>query len=214
MRLDNDGLAARKILLIIAIAIVVGGVGWLWYRTTQDSIRQVNSFGECAAAGYPIEESDPRRCRTPDGRSFPEENIAPEEDRQEPRTEEDEESETDQEQVVEYTSEGGDRVRMRQPHKDEVVTSPLTVKGEVKGTWAFEGEFRVELTDARREVITQTPARLRGDHMTEDFVPFETTLEYPQEGRGGQGYLILRKSNPSGEPERDDSLELPIRFSE
>jgi hypothetical protein len=30
----------------------------------------VNSFDECAAAGYPIMESYPERCRTPDGRTF------------------------------------------------------------------------------------------------------------------------------------------------
>ena len=30
----------------------------------------VNSFDECSAAGYPIMESHPERCRTPDGRTF------------------------------------------------------------------------------------------------------------------------------------------------
>ncbi|MBN2517462.1 MAG: hypothetical protein JXB14_01315 [Candidatus Altiarchaeota archaeon] len=33
----------------------------------------VNSFGECVAAGYPVMESYPRQCRTPDGRTFIEE---------------------------------------------------------------------------------------------------------------------------------------------
>lgn len=30
----------------------------------------INSFEDCATAGYPIMESYPRQCRTPDGRSF------------------------------------------------------------------------------------------------------------------------------------------------
>jgi len=30
----------------------------------------VNSFDECEAAGYPVMESYPERCRTPDGRTF------------------------------------------------------------------------------------------------------------------------------------------------
>jgi hypothetical protein len=34
---------------------------------------QINSFEECAAAGYPVMESYPRQCRTPDGRHFVEE---------------------------------------------------------------------------------------------------------------------------------------------
>ena len=31
---------------------------------------QINSFEECAVAGYPIMESYPEQCRTPDGRLF------------------------------------------------------------------------------------------------------------------------------------------------
>lgn len=41
-----------------------------------------NSFEECAAAGYPVTESYPRRCTTPDGTSFveilPPQSSAPE----------------------------------------------------------------------------------------------------------------------------------------
>ena len=34
------------------------------------TITTINSFEECAAAGYPIMESYPEQCRTPDGRNF------------------------------------------------------------------------------------------------------------------------------------------------
>ncbi len=37
----------------------------------------VSSFEDCAAAGYPVMESYPRQCRTPDGRNFTEETAAP-----------------------------------------------------------------------------------------------------------------------------------------
>ncbi|HCS78848.1 TPA: hypothetical protein DIV55_03825 [Patescibacteria group bacterium] len=30
----------------------------------------ISSFAACAAAGYPVAESYPRQCRTPDGRNF------------------------------------------------------------------------------------------------------------------------------------------------
>ncbi|PSO43662.1 hypothetical protein BRC20_00685 [Candidatus Saccharibacteria bacterium QS_8_54_8] len=217
----KKGLTTPKTCLIIAVVIVIGGVGWLWYRATQDSIRQVNSFEECAAAGYPIQESDPRRCHGPDGHSFTEEDKTAKKDQKEDRKKdrddspatEDQQPGGDREQTVEYTSNGGDPVRMRRPHKNSVVSSPLTIKGEVKGRWAFEGDFPVELTDGRGEVIARTPARLQGDHRTENLVPFQATVEYPQQGRSGQGQLILRKSNSSGQPERDDVLKLPIRFS-
>lgn len=31
---------------------------------------EINSFEDCAAAGYPIMESYPERCATPEGKSF------------------------------------------------------------------------------------------------------------------------------------------------
>ncbi|MEK6839529.1 MAG: hypothetical protein AABX72_01190 [Nanoarchaeota archaeon] len=36
---------------------------------------KINSFDECARAGYPIMESYPRQCATPDGRTFAEEAV-------------------------------------------------------------------------------------------------------------------------------------------
>lgn len=36
------------------------------------SYSNINSFAECVSAGYPIMESFPRQCRTPDGRNFTE----------------------------------------------------------------------------------------------------------------------------------------------
>lgn len=35
-----------------------------------DAFAGINSFEDCAAAGYPIMESFPEQCRTPDGRLF------------------------------------------------------------------------------------------------------------------------------------------------
>lgn len=35
-----------------------------------DNDREITSFEECAGAGYPIAESYPRQCRTPDGQHF------------------------------------------------------------------------------------------------------------------------------------------------
>jgi len=35
-------------------------------------LNSINSFSDCAAAGFPVMEVSPRRCRTSDGRSFTE----------------------------------------------------------------------------------------------------------------------------------------------
>jgi spore germination protein GerM len=48
--------------------------------------------------------------------------------------------------------------------------------------------------------------------MTEEYVPFEATLSFnpPQTETGT---LILSKDNPSGLPEHDDELRIPVRFA-
>ena len=38
---------------------------------------EITSFEECVEAGYPVMESYPRQCRTPDGRTFTEEVEIP-----------------------------------------------------------------------------------------------------------------------------------------
>jgi hypothetical protein len=38
--------------------------------STQPNQPEIDSFEDCAAAGYPIMESYPEQCRTPDGRTF------------------------------------------------------------------------------------------------------------------------------------------------
>lgn len=39
-------------------------------NNTNESSSAINSFEDCAAAGYPVMESFPRQCRLPDGRTF------------------------------------------------------------------------------------------------------------------------------------------------
>lgn len=53
---------------IIAIIILVGG--YFIARSQTRKVINITNFEECATAGYPIMESYPEQCRTPDGRTF------------------------------------------------------------------------------------------------------------------------------------------------
>jgi hypothetical protein len=55
---------------IAALAILVLMAALLFVLATAPSRRQINSYGDCRNAGYPVQESYPEVCRTPDGRSF------------------------------------------------------------------------------------------------------------------------------------------------
>ncbi|MBI5530031.1 MAG: hypothetical protein HY918_00835 [Candidatus Doudnabacteria bacterium] len=92
------------------------------------------------------------------------------------------------------------------------ISSPLTITGEAKGTWFFEASFPVILTDWDGKIIAQGIAKANGDWMTENFVPFEAILQFVKPGYKNNGSLILKKDNPSGLPQNDAALEIPVIF--
>ncbi len=104
-----------------------------------------------------------------------------------------------------------DLVRVTSPLENQVVTSPLVIRGEARGTWYFEASFPVELSASDGTVLVQHYAQAQGEWMTEDFVPFESTLLFDA-GNATSGVLILHKDNPSGLPEYDDELRIPVSF--
>jgi len=91
------------------------------------------------------------------------------------------------------------------------VSSPLTIKGEARGYWYFEASFPVELLDGNGNQLAIKPAQAQGEWMTEDFVPFSVTLTFPPPATA-TGTLMLRKDNPSGLPENEDWLAIPVTF--
>ena len=65
----------KKIIWITGVIIIFGGVS-LYFGLNQQPLSpsdKVTNFEECARAGYPVGESHPRQCWTPDGRHFVEE---------------------------------------------------------------------------------------------------------------------------------------------
>ncbi len=92
-----------------------------------------------------------------------------------------------------------------------VVESPLTIEGEARGSWYFEAVFPVALYDADGNVIASGQAQAQSDWMTSDYVPFTVTLTFSKPTTE-TGVLKLMKDNPSGDPARDNALDIPVRF--
>lgn len=105
-----------------------------------------------------------------------------------------------------------DLIRLDTPQPNSTVSSPLTVRGEARGNWYFEASFPVFLVDWDGRILAQGIAQAQGDWMTEEFVPFEATLIFVADPNAysNRGALILRKDNPSGLPQYDDALEIPV----
>ena len=104
-----------------------------------------------------------------------------------------------------------DLLRVESLMTNDIVTSPLIVRGEARGTWYFEASFPVELIASDGTVLIQHYAQAQDEWMTENFVPFETTLVFDH-GNATSGVLIIHKDNPSGLPEYEDELRIPVRF--
>lgn len=104
-----------------------------------------------------------------------------------------------------------DLVHVNAPLPGAKVASPLTITGRARGNWYFEASFPVRLLDGNGVELAIKPAQAIGDWMTAEYVPFSVTLTFAQP-MTATGTLILQKDNPSGLPEHDDSVSIPVTF--
>lgn len=87
----------------------------------------------------------------------------------------------------------------------------MIVTGSVVGTWYFEASFPVILKDANGKILIETTAKALSDWMTTSTVPFSANLTFAT-STASSGVLILKKDNPSGLPEKDKQIEIPVTF--
>lgn len=178
----------KKIGIIIAVAS--GLFLWFRYVMPPPSLNlsapraTPSNFEECVALGNPIMESYPRQCR---------------------------EGDTTFTEDIGNTLKKSDLIQLESPLPNSVISSPLILTGKARGTWYFEASFPVEIKDSSGKSLGSVPAQAQSDWMTTDFVPFKATLEFSAP-ETATGTLILRKDNPSGLPEKDDALIIPIKF--
>jgi len=170
------------IFIIILALIIVGFVVFFNPEETDNVV--VTDFIECEEAGYSIMESYPRQCTTPDGETFTE-DIGNELEKQ-------------------------DLIKVDSPRPNQVVQSPLTITGEARGTWFFEGDFPVSIEDSNGKELGLHYATAEGEWMTEDFVSFTSELEF-EEPTTERGVLKLHKDIVADE-DIPDTLIIPVLF--
>lgn len=179
----------KKTTPILSIVLLVAVFGTIWTLSRKEAQKPLaTNFEECEAAGNLVMESYPRQCRA-GGQTFTE-SIGNE---------------------LEKTN----LIRINTPRPNQTISNPLTITGEARGNWFFEASFPVVLTDWDGRIIAQGIAQAKSDWMTTDFVPFEAMLTFTvdKNAYSNKGSLILRKDNPSGLPQNDDALEIPIVFA-
>lgn len=98
------------------------------------------------------------------------------------------------------------------PLRDQEITSPVTISGNARGMWFFEGSFPISIVNWDGLIIGEGIAQAEGEWMTENFVPFTAVISYTLATGTpyNRGAIILKKDNPSGLPEHDDAIEIPV----
>jgi hypothetical protein len=196
----------NTLLALIGLIILLGLFGYVYSQRADLPDDTISNFTECVEAGNPVMESFPRQC-TANGVTYTETVVTPtpddedEDEDETPTPEPDDEDEEDTSDLIQVSS----------PVANAEIDSPLTITGSARGNWYFEASFPVKIYDANGQLLGSHFATAQGDWMTEDFVPFTSTLTFTTPTTA-TGTLVLEKDNPSGLPEHDNSITIPVRF--
>ena len=108
-------------------------------------------------------------------------------------------------------SDSSNLIVVEKPKPNELIESPLLINGRARGYWYFEASFPVRIFDDNGVELGVAIAQAGGEWMTENFVPFAAILEFKKPSTK-KGVLVLQKDNPSGLPEHDAELRIPVVF--
>jgi hypothetical protein len=97
------------------------------------------------------------------------------------------------------------------PKPNDIVTSPLTIRGRASGTWFFEGDAPVTLYWGVGDSFADSRITAKGEWMTTDFVEFEGTVVFPEPDMD-YGDLFLYQDNPSDIQGSREYIKIPVRF--
>ena len=97
------------------------------------------------------------------------------------------------------------------PLPNSMITSPVVIEGTARGTWYFEASFPIRVFDGDGTELGVGIAQAQGNWMTLDLVPFKVSVSF-KTPKSSEGTLLLHNDNPSGLPENDKELRVPIRF--
>ncbi|MEX0933373.1 MAG: Gmad2 immunoglobulin-like domain-containing protein, partial [Candidatus Paceibacterota bacterium] len=180
----------KKIIgLIIALVVLVIILGIFMSQEEQEGeTLRITNFEECVEAGFPVMESYPEQCS--DGEETYTRDIGNE-------------------------IEKSDLIRLDNPRPGDTLfhNQSYALSGEARGHWFFEASFPFQILSNEGDELFAHYATAQGEWMTENFVPFTTEFTLDTE-YVGPATLVLKRDNPSGLPENDDELIVPVVISE
>lgn len=101
---------------------------------------------------------------------------------------------------------------LQYPRVGAVVQSPLHIEGSVPAGWMFEGSFPFAILDSSKNIIAKGIAKEveNGSWMSGYAVAFKGSVEFKT--TDSSGYVVLQKDNPSGDPSRERTFTVRVKF--
>lgn len=172
----------KKVLIVMLAGAVLLGAVWVAW---QQKKTPASNFIECEGLGGQVMESYPRQC------SF--------------------EGQTFTEVLGQRPGEVLEPVVLNGFSVDNIIQSPVKLSGKALGSWYFEASFPVNVLDANNKVLGTGVTSALGEWMTTNYVPFQVEVKFDKPTTEN-GFLEFKKDNPSGLPENDASLRVPVKF--
>lgn len=107
-----------------------------------------------------------------------------------------------------YDNADSNMIQVTSPVPGAMLPPTFSISGKARGGWYFEASFPYQILDANGAKIAEGPVQASGDWMTPEFVPFTLSVTVPN--YKGKATLVLKNDNPSGLPENDASVSIPI----
>lgn len=102
-----------------------------------------------------------------------------------------------------------ERVSVSTPKANATVGKKFSITGKAPGNWFFEASAPYMVQTPQGDKVAQGTLQTIGDWMTTELVDFKADVSITG-SYTGPAVLVLMKDNPSGMPENEDSLEIPI----
>ena len=203
----------RPIWLVAVIFVVIVLVSAYFLYNKKPAapvvVMALKNFNDCRDHNFPIVQSYPEQCTGPDG-------VIYFQDLSDASTSTATSSATSTNSIIATsTFSYKDEVFLTNLSKNQVISSPLHLEGQVKGNWYFEASFPIKVTNSKGSILGQGLAKATGDWMSTSTVPFlaDVTFVAPKvTGASSTGYVVFLKDNPSGIPANSDSFKVPVVF--
>jgi len=111
-----------------------------------------------------------------------------------------------------------DEPTIASPKSDDIISSPVSVSGQARGGWFFEASFPIQVYDSNDRLLGSgsakfVPKNANDTWMTNDFVDFQGGVQFSQPATDS-GYILFKNDNPSGDPAKDESFKLSVKFGQ